>query len=88
MEYVWIVTGKNWEGAVACASSQVAYHYIENLYNDGWKLWGENEYEDEAILTNTLAKLSNAYVFDNDHFYVESRLGTIWADKAPIVTMA
>ena len=87
MEYVWIVTGKSWEGAVACASSQVAYHYIEKLYNDGWKLWGEDEYEDEAILTDTLAKLSNAYTFDNDHFYVESRLGTIWADKAPIVTM-
>lgn len=87
MKYVWIVTGKNWEGAVACASPQIAYHYIEKLYNDGWKLWGKDEYEDEAILADALAKLSNAYTFDNDHFYVESCLGTIWADKAPIVTI-
>ena len=86
MNYVWIVTGKGWEGAVICASSQVAYRYIEKLYNDWWKLWGEDKYRNDTILIDTLAKLSNAYIFDNDHFFVESRLGTVWADKVPIVT--
>lgn len=85
MEYVWIVTGKNWEGAVACASSQAAYRYVEKFYNDEWELWGEDEYEDESILTDTFAKLSNAYSFDNDHFSVSSRLGTVYVDKAPVV---
>ena len=78
---------KTGEGAVACASPQVAYRYIEKFYNGEWEFWGKDEYENDATLTDTLAKLSNAYTFDNDHFYVESRLGTVRADKTPIITM-
>ena len=85
MENVWIVTGKDWEGAVACISSQAAYRYVENFYLNEWEMWGEDEYENDAILTDTLAKLSNAYTFDNDHFFVESRLGKVYVDKVPVV---
>ena len=86
MEYVWTVTGEKWDGTVVCASSWVAYCYIEKLYIDKWKLWGKDKYGDDTILTDSLVKLLNVYTFDNDHFRVESRLGTIWAEKVPIVT--
>lgn len=85
MKYVWIVTGKDWESAVACASPQAAYRYVENSYLDEWDSWGRDEYANADVLSDILAKLSTAYSFDNDHFFVESRLGTIYVDKAPIV---
>ena len=85
MEYVWIVTGEDWEGAIACISPQAAYHYVEAFLNDEWELWGKDEYGDEAVLTDALAKLSNAYTFDNYHFGVLSHLGTIYVDKTPVI---
>lgn len=85
MKYVWIVTGKDWEGAAACISPQAAYRYVENFLNDEWECWGKDEYENETVLTDALAYLSNSYSFDNDHFYVNSRLGTLYVDKVPVV---
>lgn len=85
MKYVWIVTGEDWEGAVACASPQAAYRYVEDFYLDVWEVWGKDEYEDEEVLTDALAKLSSAYSLDNYHFGVLSRLGTVYVDKTPVV---